>query len=79
MAEIFECRSLLNLFSLARRNSDAAHLFIDLLPSRIRIIQQQMDEGFVNFLIQLAFELLDQQSLVTTFFFEGLAAIGQNL
>ena len=79
MAEIFKRRSWLNLFSLARRNSDATHLFIDLLPCRIRIIQEQMDEGFVNFLVQFAFELLDQQSLVTAFFLEGLAAIGQNL
>ena len=75
MAEIFKRRSWLNLFSLARRNSDATHLFIDLLASRIRIIQQQVDEGFVHFLVQFAFQLLDQESLVTALLLKGLAAL----
>ena len=69
MAEIFERRGWLDLFSFARRNSDATHLFIDLLTSRIRIIQQQVDEGFVHFLVQFAFQLLDQESLVTALLF----------
>jgi len=59
-------------------DSDAAHLLVDLLARRIRVVDEQVDESFVDLLLQTPLQLLDHQGLVRALFLQLFAAALQH-